>query len=264
MDNLTEYRIRSSGYFDSHRKFRGGDGTLTPDRLLDCYELEVFLSDGGEVFINGVGHEIKRGCVIVSKPGDMRYSRLHIETDYIRLDVYSEYMCKYFDACPNFIKNTDVTRIKWIIDEITEENEKNPESLYTLSLIYELLRVVLHTNTQSSGDKVGQIVLETKKYMERNYRQKMRLEDVAGRFNLSPEYFHRLFKKKEGITPMGYLRSIRLNAAKKMLETTGETIERIGELCGFSSSAYFCDFFKKQIGVSPSKFRENKLKDYKI
>lgn len=268
MENLKEYQIRNIGYFDSRQKLRYADGEFTPDRRINCYEIELFLNDGGEAFINQVGYEIKKGYVLVAKPNQIRHSKLHFKAAYLHIEVYGEYMKSCFDKIPDFFKLTHSKECVELIGNIFDAINRGLKNadLYVTGKVYELLYLLSAESEEEDykDDTAKELVLCAKKYIDENYEKPITLSDMAGTVNLNPVYFHRVFKNAMGITPGKYLQNIRLSTAKKLLEVTGKPIEEISFLCGFSSQAYFSDFFKRKTGLSPVQFRKEQLRKYKI
>ena len=68
---------------------------------------------------------------------------------------------------------------------------------------------------------------------------------MAGYCNLSPTYFSRKFRLITGQTFKEHVNYIRLRQATQMLLMTDNSITKIAMLCGFGSSNYFKDLFKK-------------------
>lgn len=94
-------------------------------------------------------------------------------------------------------------------------------------------------------------------YMENNYWKQTSVNDYAKLFNMSVPAFIRNFKKEFNATPHAYLNNIRLTQSQNLLLTTTLSITEIALQVGFIDALYFCKFFKKQTGVSPSGFRNN-------
>ena len=69
------------------------------------------------------------------------------------------------------------------------------------------------------------------------------------------------FSKIYGMPPIRYLTMLRLNASKKLLAETDQSIETIAQKCGFTDQFYFSRVFKRQCGVTPSEFRKIILMD---
>lgn len=94
------------------------------------------------------------------------------------------------------------------------------------------------------------------KYIALHYMLPLTLAEVASACNLCPTYFSRKFKQITGITFKEHLNDIRLRQAARMLSTTGGSVTEIATACGFSSSNYFKDLFRKKTGLSPRAYRQ--------
>lgn len=92
-------------------------------------------------------------------------------------------------------------------------------------------------------------------YMRRHMAEDITVETLADRVSLSPYYFIRLFKKEYGVPPHQYLLSLRLDSACFYLRSTQKTIKDIAFSCGFKSENNFCIAFKKQLGITPTNYR---------
>ena len=77
--------------------------------------------------------------------------------------------------------------------------------------------------------------------------------------NLSPVYFHKLFRAHLGMTPAAFVLSCRIAKAKALLKTGELTIGEITSQCGFSSQAYFNYKFKEVTGETPLQYRKARL-----
>lgn len=95
-------------------------------------------------------------------------------------------------------------------------------------------------------------------YIAQNFSMPITLEEVAGRINLTPTYLSRKFKKEMNTTFKEYVTYIRIKRASQMLATTDDSITQIALNCGFNSSNYFKDCFRRIQGVSPRVFRQQK------
>ena len=93
-------------------------------------------------------------------------------------------------------------------------------------------------------------------FMENNFHKQILLQDIAEYVNLSPTYFHKLFKSAVDMTPQKYLAELRLSNAKMLLLAKNYSIEEVAERC--SSISYFDYQFKKTYGISPVGFRKQK------
>ena len=80
---------------------------------------------------------------------------------------------------------------------------------------------------------------------------------LAANSNISLTYYHKLFKKKTGLSPNQYILMKKLNYACNLLTAPDLSINSISEMSGFSSVYYFSKIFKKHFLVSPHDYRKN-------
>ncbi|HBE04208.1 MAG TPA: hypothetical protein DC049_17280 [Spirochaetia bacterium] len=81
------------------------------------------------------------------------------------------------------------------------------------------------------------------------------LAEIAGKLGMNEAHFSRIFKKKFTITPKQYITNHKLNKAKEFLMFSDMNLNAISEHLGFSDQFHFCKVFKKNEGISPSRFR---------
>jgi AraC-like DNA-binding protein len=93
-------------------------------------------------------------------------------------------------------------------------------------------------------------------YLQRNYAQKITLEQLANVAHLTPNYLSRYFKKQYGMTPINYLIKLRIDAACAILETTEDSLKYVSSRVGFADHYYFSRVFKKLKGIPPGAYRE--------
>ncbi|KOG91798.1 AraC family transcriptional regulator [Streptomyces varsoviensis] len=82
------------------------------------------------------------------------------------------------------------------------------------------------------------------------------LADIAAEAHLSVYHFVRVFREDTGETPHRFLTRLRIERARRLLDTTGLTIERIAERCGFAGPGGLSSAFLAHVGVRPSVYRQ--------
>ncbi len=87
------------------------------------------------------------------------------------------------------------------------------------------------------------------------YDQPLTVAAAARVAGVSPFHFQRMFKLAFGRTPMQFLQDMRLQAARRMLETTGDDVTSICFAVGFESPGSFSWLFRRRFDVSPRAFR---------
>ena len=85
--------------------------------------------------------------------------------------------------------------------------------------------------------------------------KKWTVERLAHEIALSPCYFHKLYKKRFGITCANDIINARIELAKYNLTQTELSIKNIAELCGYANDVHFMRQFKKLTQLTPSEYR---------
>jgi transcriptional regulator GlxA family with amidase domain len=92
-------------------------------------------------------------------------------------------------------------------------------------------------------------------YMENNINCKVSVDQLSDMFAISRRNFERRFKKATSNTPVEYLQRVKIEAAKKSLESGRENVNEVMYSVGYSDSKAFRTTFKKITGLSPVNYR---------
>lgn len=103
------------------------------------------------------------------------------------------------------------------------------------------------------------IVKNAPAYIEENYREKLKLSDVADQIYVSQWHLSKLLNKHTGQNFSEILNTIRIEKAKELLKDPSLRIGDIAEEVGFLDVAHFSRVFKKQAGISANEYRNTKL-----
>ena len=107
-------------------------------------------------------------------------------------------------------------------------------------------------------------IKQAQTYMESNVGQKISVDQLAVRFAISRRNFERRFKKATSNTPVEYLQRVKIEAAKKSLESGRENINEVMYAVGYSDSKAFRNLFKKITGLSPLEYRKKYNRDMAV
>ena len=97
-----------------------------------------------------------------------------------------------------------------------------------------------------------------KEYIRNNYSKALNLDEVSYFVNISPYYFSKIFKEGTGENFIEYLTNIRMEKAKELLNSTDYSMKEICAMVGYSDPNYFSRSFKKNVGVTPTEYKEGK------
>ncbi len=162
-------------------------------------------------------------------------------------------MMKYQKEISQYMVNVNVSDLEQIRQEIMSFSYIGDTTTWFLDLFANILSSISKVQNSGSAD----IVSSTVRYIEENYMDyNLSAQFLAGKFNITPSYFSRIFNEGLGCAFPDYLSSLRLEKAKNlMIEEPNRNIQSICEAVGFTSSSYFTALFKKKYGVTPSKYR---------
>lgn len=91
--------------------------------------------------------------------------------------------------------------------------------------------------------------VKVKKIIEGNFHTHIRVSDIAARLKLSPNYLSSIFKKEHGITILEYTNQLRVQEARRLMQTSNYTITEIAHQVGLNDTRYLQRLFKKHYGL---------------
>ena len=98
-------------------------------------------------------------------------------------------------------------------------------------------------------------------YIDNNIDTNLSLQEICQLMALDYKYASNCFKKDTGLGFNKYLTMLKMEVAKKDLETTDIPVQTIAENLGFNSAYYFARTFKSIFGISPTEFRKRTLSE---
>lgn len=98
-------------------------------------------------------------------------------------------------------------------------------------------------------------ILKAQEFIEKNYQSKWTVEELADRFRIGRRTFERRFKKATSNTVIEYIQRIKIEAAKKQLESGRKTVNEVMYDVGYNDNKAFREVFKKIAGMSPQDYR---------
>lgn len=110
---------------------------------------------------------------------------------------------------------------------------------------------------QTQKNHEDQPIKDAQTFIEQHYSQKISIEQLAKMFALSGRNFIRRFKKATANTPVEYIQRVKVEAAKKRLESSGsDHIHETMYDVGYSDAKAFRNVFRRHTGLSPLEYRK--------
>lgn len=251
-----------------HREF-----TMDALHLHDFHEIYFLLSGERRYLLGHNIYDVSPGnAVIIPK------NELH-RTSAVQGKGYERYVIYFYDdtikeLCDNIIgfdfesflslgclefDPETVAVICGYLEQMQGEQAKSDE--FSLAYMRNILRNVIITmlrygkqkncEQRDDADKIQTVA----KYIRENFSDVITLESMAKMAFMENTYFSKRFKALTGFGFNEYLSETRIRAAEQLLRYSSVSVSEISEKCGFSSSNYFGDAFKRHRGYSPREYR---------
>ena len=96
----------------------------------------------------------------------------------------------------------------------------------------------------------------SKDYIQKHFREKIYIEDIAAPLGISAGYLARLFKKETGMLIQDYINLERVERAANLLTYSDYSLSAIANYVHFPTQSYFGKIFKQIKGVTPNTYRK--------
>lgn len=261
---------------------KGKRGDFSPkqsDHSHGHYEIFFLLSGKCRFLLKDTVYCLEKGDLIFISPGELHhavyssgenceilmiyFSREHIDGKALATPAAShslEEIHSFMGSIPILYQEDFINLLNHMFAESAaiDEYSEGFMNCYLQEILLMLMRysVMNEEDPQLLNSRDAAILLATK-YIYKNYKKPLSLEEVSAQAALSPTYFSKKFKQVTGMGFKEYLNFVRLKHAQTALLTTSNTITDIALENGFNDSNYFKDLFKKVYGKSPREFRKN-------
>lgn len=158
---------------------------------------------------------------------------------------------------PDDKKLTDIIRDK--VDAIIAWNQSRPMGyeILTKAGLLEIICILgqhkcfVRYHSTRQNDVCKEILL----YIQNHYKEKIAISDIAKAVGISENYFSSFFANHLKRNFADYLTEYRINQSCLLLETTGLSVTDIALECGFSSSSYYIQRFRKLKKMTPYRYK---------
>ena len=264
ISNIKIPELKGFDFGIKHNKIEPKNHTLDID-LHTHTQFEIYLNLSGDVsfLVQNNLYEIKRGDVILSRPGE-------------------EHHCIYRSAAPQEMfwilfdcdKNSDILDFltdefsynyiscaedlqKELIDICFYLNEKElseEEKIYYFFRIFAILKMSKSTPHKQSSELPYDLknIIE---YINSRIGEEISIKEIADAFFISQSSLERNFKKALGITPLEFIKRKKMTLAAKLL-SEGKSVLNAGLTVGYNDNSHFIKLFKKYYGMTPNLYKK--------
>lgn len=238
------------------------------------YHLHVILDGRGYFEINSNIYHLKQGQIFLIPPNTV--SRYY--ADPCNPWTYA-FISFQGNKAETYVQQAGFLQTPYIRDCVLEPSEFSSiiqkmmettqltitNELRRVSLLFEFFALLTSTNpsTQETLKTHYDYLPETYfeyalKYIELNYQQNIRIQDIADYIGITRSYLFYLFNRELNMSPKKYLQQYRIEKAKHLLLSSDTFIRDIARNVGYEDSLAFSKIFRSVTGYSPSAYRIHK------
>lgn len=242
---------------------------------VDALGYRAIVGDGRTLCINDV-EPISRGKLLLDAKGEaeltaaikfgtceqiesiLRELTAHMEDAKVHVGQYQVYMLTVVNCLVRLMQQYDLN-----MEEMFDSEEQYMDIMRGVcrreTFADELVPVACRMNEALNRERdntTKRVILEAKAYIQENYSDPdLSVDMLCRHLHMSPAYFSTVFKRETGQTYINYLTEVRLREAEELLKNTDDKTYMIAQKVGYQEQNYFSYVFKKQFGISPTKYR---------
>lgn len=234
--------------------------TYARPHLHSCFELELILGGEGNISINGVEYRIERGSLFLASPADIHELRAETPMELINLKFLSlpdsvgislGNRKKY-----STVVEDDIIKLEALLGVIEAEHGNGASDGVAEACFESVLklaaRYLIDTDAQTDS-----AVSHTLSFVHSNYTENITLTDVAKAVGFTASHLSVTFHSQVGVKLKTYLTTLRVEHARRLMDTTTRCMIDIALESGFNTYSAFLRAFTKTMGMTPVEYREN-------
>lgn len=262
-------------YFAVSREIQGADEMPSEFQQLEQLLEEKFYQPKHHIFLSGKeveevpAREVEDAEILGSITEDIRYKDItHLWQDFNKLEEKYRKVKQFSEMYVKFVFSSILKEIYEVMSSAGEkELSRAVDRLYRCRTIQEVLAITeksireLENFLQEENEEFRKEITEVKSYIYHNYEKNLSVEMLADQVYLSAGYLSAVFKEETGMNLNRFIREVRMQKAKEMLENTNKKITQIAKEVGFSNTSYFCRSFREFFGSTPESCRRGNGND---
>ncbi len=144
------------------------------------------------------------------------------------------------------------------IGELYLANAENASSTAELAQLHGAMfdDFIQRVHKVRSSKNISSSVQRCCDYIDLHLHEKITMQALSAQVGYDDYYLAQKFKKEIGMTVSQYVRQKRVERAKLLLRSSGQSIAAIADSLGFCNSSHFSDAFRSLTGMTPVEYRE--------
>ena len=220
----------------------------------------------GEGYFNG--ETVKRGegfLIAPELPVEEYYPNPNDPWSFLWI-ISEDSAMKYYFELHNADKSSGIFKFhnEYVLESVVHELGEMDALSVSSSLLAELFLRIF--NSSVAGDSFGKSS-GARRYLDfaigfikANVHLPISVSEICKIIGVSQPYLYNVFRENVGISPKGYISSCKLSEAKRLLSETDFNVTEVASAVGFSDPLAFSRFFSKNVGCSPTDYRNTERK----
>ena len=238
-----------------------------PTHFHECYVIGYVERGARHLKCNHQEYDLEKGDLVLFNPLDKHFCEpVNGEPlDYRALNIPPEVMIRAANditgaPCTLHFTSTVIPQsdaagaVNSLYTAVTEHRTAFEKEEAFFFLLEQIMKEYSETFENADIPQPDSWIVQICKLIEQSYGQEICLDDLSRFAGLSKSYLLRSFTRQMGISPYRYLQTVRINQAKKLLETGTPVIDAAAK-AGFSDQSHFTNFFRNFIGLTPKQYQ---------
>ena len=230
-------------------------------------ECELYIHLGGNVafMVEDQLYSLEPGSIIITRPGEYHhcvyYSDLNHHFYWMLIKADEQLLPAFFNRPKGTGNKIDLDaaaflKVKQLCERLTEEDG---DLIQTEAKLWDLLATVQSGKQVTPKNDLPQDVARTLTYIKNHLDSSVTVSEMAKNAFISVNTLERHFADSLQMTPLEYLRRVRLSKAEELLRSD-LSVGQIADACGFSDYSHFIAVFKQHYGLTPLQYRKEIFK----
>ncbi|MEE1315434.1 MAG: AraC family transcriptional regulator [Faecalimonas sp.] len=243
----------------------------------NLFELTIVTGGSGIISTNGIPTKVKRGDIYLSMPCDAHKlesdAKDPLKYDFFAFSPKSVLFQNDFETIMQYSYSPE-TRVfenpfipQLISNAIAELNNKGLYSNELLSSVFRQTLIYIVRDFRKNASKshssavtsAETLCYQLMNYIDTHIYSLKKLDELSEITDYSYGYLSTIFKKTTGLTLAQYYRERKLETARVLILENKLKLIEIAEMLNYSSAYSFSKAFKEQFGLSPQKYRKEKV-----
>ncbi len=147
---------------------------------------------------------------------------------------------------------------QWLANRMEREFHLRDDvsALALEGILLESLAELVRSNAEPASSAAPRWLRSTRQWIDSHFLDPLTLEQIAEVGGVHRVHLSREFRRHFGLTVGDYIRKKRIEHACSLMTSSSASLAQIAITCGFADQSHFSSIFRREMGVTPAKYRE--------